>query len=469
MNTNIIGFNAVYDDHYYRLEKMMSFLEQLDDRKISPEEKRTLRQTFCVEFNVTKRTLRNYMKKYRDNGLKSLVRKRRTDAGIDKAWKPVLLPKALSLFDENPYRSLKEVHEFLKNDKEVSEDAVKISTSCLYQRMKHAGVDFATIKSQKPAKTYRSFEAPFANVLWQSDARHGIWLPHPKDPKKKKRTYLFCWLDDYSRFVLYARYYYDEKLPTMEDAFRQAALRYGLPEKVYLDNGAAYVGKQFAIHLSELEVRKIHHPPYRAWCKGKIESQMKKFKKFQREAECAGCKTLDELNSALEAWIDIEHNRKIHSATGEAPADRYKKSLIKRPARYIADVREFEEIFYWRINRTVNKYGQIPLYKNKYHVPDIAAGTSISIRYNPFDLTEIFHYEDDKYVQTLKNKVLKRTQAPSIPEEKKVADHKVSKAASDYMARLREQHAENIRKTTNDISYRNINKDKNKNNEETND
>jgi len=149
--------------------------------------------------------------------------------------------------------------------------AEKISASCLYQRMKGAGVDFQELRAALPKRPFRTFAADFPNQLWQGDARHGIQIPHPKDPHKMKMTYLFAWIDDFSRLIMHAQYYYDEKLPHLEDCFRQAVLKHGLPDKIYVDNGAAYKAHQFMFLLNENQVRKIHHPPYRAWCKGYVK------------------------------------------------------------------------------------------------------------------------------------------------------------------------------------------------------
>ena len=56
--------------------------------------------------------------------------------------------------------------------------------------------------------------------LVQGDGRDGIWLD-TKDGKRK--TYLFVWIDDYSRKLLSGRYFFDEKLPRMEDTFSHGA------------------------------------------------------------------------------------------------------------------------------------------------------------------------------------------------------------------------------------------------------
>ena len=111
---------------------------------------------------------------------------------------------------------------------------------------------------------HRSRSTP--SDLFEGDARDGIWLD-TKDGKRK--TYLFVWIDDYSRNTSSGRYYFDEKLPRMEDTFERLVLRWGIPLKVYLDNGSVYIAKQFAWILGQLKTAKLHHKPYQAYCKGK--------------------------------------------------------------------------------------------------------------------------------------------------------------------------------------------------------
>ena len=66
----------------------------------------------------------------------------------------------------------------------------------------------------------------------QADARDGIWLDTPEG---RKKTYLFLWIDDFSRKILFGKYYFDEKLPALLDSFRYCLLRYGIPLRVYVD------------------------------------------------------------------------------------------------------------------------------------------------------------------------------------------------------------------------------------------
>ena len=59
------------------------------------------------------------------------------------------------------------------------------------------------------------------------------WLKCPDG--KTRKTYLFIWLDDFSRKILFGKYYDSEKLPCLEDSFQHMVLRWGIPEVVYVD------------------------------------------------------------------------------------------------------------------------------------------------------------------------------------------------------------------------------------------
>ena len=41
----------------------------------------------------------------------------------------------------------------------------------------------------------------------QSDILYGPYLPDPKNPERKKRTYLAAFIDDHSRLVPHAEFY----------------------------------------------------------------------------------------------------------------------------------------------------------------------------------------------------------------------------------------------------------------------
>ena len=113
---------------------------------------------------------------------------------------------------------------------------------------------------------------------------------------------------------------------------------------------------------------------------------------FQREAQVAGFRTIDELNSAFWAWMDLQYNPRVLAATGQSPDDRFRDGL---PAdhRRVSDLDSFNALFLWRERRTVSKYGKIKLHGNQYPVTSVPHGTVVEVRFDPYDLAQLAIYD----------------------------------------------------------------------------
>lgn len=161
---------------------------------------------------------------------------------------------------------------------------------------------------------------------------------------------------------------------------------------------------------------------------------------FQREAALAGFQTLEELNSAFWAWMELDYNKRVHSSTGQSPDDRFLQGLPAAQRR-ITDLEHFNALFLWRENRTVTKYGRIKLHGNQYPLTTRPHGSVVQVRYDPFDLKEVAVY-DGKGTLLETTSVSKQVtrQAPRIPEESRKTARKISEEARKYFSRLREQH-----------------------------
>ena len=117
-----------------------------------------------------------------------------------------------------------------------------------------------------------------------SDLKDGVYLPDPKNPDKFLKTYLLVFIDDHSRLVTPAEFYFSEKLPILEDCFRKAVLKRGLPEKVYVDNGKIFVSRWFRLACARLNVKHRVTAPYSPESKGKVERFMRTADQFTEEA-----------------------------------------------------------------------------------------------------------------------------------------------------------------------------------------
>ncbi len=446
--------NSFFDLNGGQLEEIQNkyaLLEPLVDTYLSESEKREYSRQLCSKLGISERTLRRYLQRFREEGIYTLTRKKRSDAGVLRVFSDEILKKALQLLEQNSSRSIPMLMKLLETDEQIASQVRNISPSTLYYHLKEAGYNFKNRDKEKSQRMYHRFEALYPNRLWQGDARHGIPLPNPDNPQKNKKTYLLAWMDDISRKIMYAKYYWDEKLPRMEDCFRHAVLRWGLPEKIYCDNGRVYVSNHFLLLVTDLEIKKIHHPAYAAWCKGKIESVMKLLKKFQSEAVLADFKTIEELNSTLTAWLDVEYDNKIHSSTGEPPNNRWRNNLNAHPPRRIKDIDLFNSLFFWRTEKNINKYGKIQFNKNGYPIHTLPVGEKVELRYDPFDLSEVQVFKDNTFYCKLRASSLVRKTVPGIPEEKKKPT--ISKETVDYFKNIREKASELKRKEAESIRY----------------
>ena len=161
---------------------------------------------------------------------------------------------------------------------------------------------------------------------------------------------------------------------------------------------------------------------------------------FQAKAQRAGFKTLEELNSALWAWLEVEYNRRNHSSTGEPPAQRFEKGL-PGDHRRVKDLEWFENLFLLREQRKVGKWGTIKFEGNQYHT-QATAGSTIEVRYSRFNLQKVWRFENGEKVETLGLKKLVNSAVERLPEERQATERNVSAEAADYFASLRCKQAE---------------------------
>jgi transposase InsO family protein len=147
----------------------------------------------------------------------------------------------------------------------------QLAASTLARHLRKAGMSRAQLMEKAPSGTFRRFEAGDILELWQADFKHFVYLPDPKAPGKKRKTILLAILDDYSRYVVHAQIYWDEKLPRLEDSLQKAILRHGIPETFYCDNGSAFSAHHLARICGRLGICLTHSKPYRPQGRGKVE------------------------------------------------------------------------------------------------------------------------------------------------------------------------------------------------------
>ena len=207
----------------------LHLVEMLLDPLLPEADKQAEQRRYQQQHGVGERTIRGYRLRYRTRGPRSLLfyRPRPTSARVHD---PALRAKLLQLIDELPTRSVPQLRKLLAADAKLGAKLARISDRTVYRFLADHGLTKRArylMLADDGRTSFRSFEAPHTLALVQADARDGIWLDTPEG---RKKTYLFLWIDDFSRKILFGKYYFDEKLPALLDSLRYCLLRYRHPD-----------------------------------------------------------------------------------------------------------------------------------------------------------------------------------------------------------------------------------------------
>jgi len=341
---------------------------------------------------IDEETIRKWLAAYRKGGFDALKPKGRNDAGKPRKFSPEAWEKAVALKQEAPQRSVRKIIQILEAHNLIEPGEIKRST--LARHFKEHGLDRKSLMGAP--QVFRRFEAERPNQIWQSDILYGPYLPDPKAPERNKRTYLVAFLDDFSRLVPEAEFYWDEKFPALENTFKKAMLRRGVPEIVYVDNGKVYSARRLDAVCAALGIRKINCKPYSPEGKGKIERFFRTVREdFLAEPEITQLETLNELNRLFRAWLEVEYHQRLHAATDEPPLQRW-QSHIANFLRTTGE-KELTELFLWQLSRTVNKVGLVSVQGVEFEVDGLLKGKKVEVRFNPFDLSWVHIYYKEQF------------------------------------------------------------------------
>jgi transposase InsO family protein len=169
----------------------------------------------------------------------------------------------------------------------------------------------------------RSFEMEHAGALWHLDFHHGsrkILLPTGEWVK----PYLLCVIDDHSRLVCHIQWFLDETAQSLAHGLCQAFQKRGLPRMLMTDNGAAMLAEEVTTGLGRLGVLHQTTLPYSPYQNAKQEAfwariESRLMAMLEGETEL----TLEVLNRATQAWVEMDYHRARHSEINTSPLERF--------------------------------------------------------------------------------------------------------------------------------------------------
>ena len=273
----------------------------------------------CRHYQISPKTGYKWLKRHREQGIDGLKDLSRRPHSIPHRTDPDIVKMILSLRRQYPRLGGRKIHHMLLHDGIERVPAPSTVTDIL---RRHGLIDPVEAKKHKP---FKRFEHDHPNQLWQMDFKGHFALD-------KGRCHPLSVLDDHSRFCIGLAACANERYEPVHEQLTAIFRRYGMPQRMTMDNGSPWGNKstgyeltRLTVWLIQLGIRISHSSPYHPQTQGKDE-------RFHRslQEEWLDHRTIRDLCQAqceFDNWRRFYNLQRPHEALGmKTPSQRYKHS-----------------------------------------------------------------------------------------------------------------------------------------------
>jgi len=336
-------------------------------------------------------TFKHWLRQYRRGGFEALKPKSRTDRGRPRRLDAEMCKAIEIKCKAYPFWTVQMLYENLKSQGLLGEPPVHYNT--LLRLVKAEG----WLKLKGRSDVRKAFEVENVNDLWLCDFMHG---PRVKLGNRTAKAILCAILDDHTRMVVGHAFNASETISALTLVLKEAFLAYGLPKRLYVDNGPSFSSELLTRSCALGGISLIHSKPYDSPSRGKVERIFRTIRERFLPGVQPGI-SIEELNEAFWLWLQHDYHHKMHSGIGERPIDRYNASCERVPIRRLSKA-ELDEIFLVRHERVVNNDATISFKGSLYEVPAAYIRQRIEIRHSVDQPEELYLYDNGLRVGRIK-------------------------------------------------------------------
>lgn len=362
------------------------------DRSIAAYCHRVALETYTLPEGSTRtysfETIRWWLRKYKEEGFDGLYTGTRNDKGKMRSLSSEVQQVIVNKKTENFRKTATSIYDELIKEGYITRDEASLSSVIRFVAKIKGKLNIAN------GEDMRAFEMKYANDMWQIDTSHG---PFIKIDGQKCQTYLIAVIDDASRLIVGYGFYLADNAVNVQTTLKEAMLRYGIPKKIYADNGGPYRNVQLELICARLGVSLLHAKAYHGNQKGKIERTFKSVKEgWMYNINYDDFNSVEALNRSLAVFISNKNNTR-HSVTKKIPLERFLKDKdhITRKHERILSV-----AFLHGCERKVGNSALIKLNGECYETSQEYIGKRIEVRYEP-DMSHVYIFEKNKLVKEL--------------------------------------------------------------------
>ncbi len=349
------------------------------------ENELTLPDGRTVRYNP--KTLEKWEEYYRKSGMDGLMPKKRSDAGKSRVLNEKAIAQIYHLKEKFPRINATLIYHKLIEDGFINKRDVSVSS--VQRFIKHNQLKSFVNPSQKDRK---AFEEAYPGGMYHADTSYTTYI---KEGGKSRRTYLVHIVDDHSRLIVGARFFYNDNAYNFQQVLKDAIARYGICNKLYLDHGSPYNNNQLALICGSLGIVKIHAPVRDGAAKAKVERSFRTIKDtWLYGFDPSDVSSLGELNQLLAQYVR-RRNTSVNRTIGETPMERYQRGMSQ--VRVPKSSEWLDECFMNRVTRRVNLDATLSIDGVYYDAPMEFIRSRVEVRYLPDRMSDAYIYFEGKH------------------------------------------------------------------------
>lgn len=341
-------------------------------------------------------TFEKWEARYKKDGMDGLMPRSRSDKGVSRVLPDTAIAEIFRLKQQFPRINATLIYTKLIADGFIKHSEVSVSAVQRFIKKNDLkSVNNLNIKDRK------AFEEEFSGDMYQADTCHSIYIT---ENGTKRKTYLYHIVDDHSRLIVGAGFFYNDNAYNFQLVLKEAVARHGLCKKLYMDNGSPYSNSQLTFILGSLGIIEIHAPVRDGAAKAKVERSFRTVKDTWLNGFDPSCvESLEQLNRLLADYVRMRNNS-VNRDIGETPMERYSRHIDR--IRFPKSREWLEECFTNRIIRKVNNDSTVSIDSVSYDVPMQFIRMKVDIRFLPHDMKNAYIlYEGKRYPIRPTNKV----------------------------------------------------------------
>ncbi len=187
----------------------------------------TLPDGSVVNYNY--KTLEKWKSLYNSGGLDALMPSSRADKGTSRTLNDESIAEIYRIKKEHPRMNATQIHEHLIRKSFIP---ATVSVDSVQRFIRYNDLKSARDPNLRDRK---AFEEDQFGKIWQANT---CYFPYITEDGRSRRVYCIMIIDAHSRLLVGGEFFYNGNTGNFQKVLKDAVATYGIPDKLYVDNGS---------------------------------------------------------------------------------------------------------------------------------------------------------------------------------------------------------------------------------------